>query len=81
LHELSGINGYSTFGLIRMTNDVVGSLFYSSFCPTHAGTTSLEVFGENACGFQAAWNDSLVLRGENPANQEWKFRMGGTRVW
>lgn len=81
LEQFGGTLGYSTMGLIKMTNGVVGSLYYSSMASTTAGTSRLEVVGKNTFALQADWNNSLTLIGEEPARQEWKFREEGTKVW
>jgi predicted dehydrogenase len=81
LEQFGGTLGYSTLGLVKMTNGAVGSLHYGSMAPPNAGLSRLEVFGSKTFNLHAEWNNSLTLTGEDGAKQEWKFTETGTRVW
>ena len=81
LEEFGGTLGYSTMGLVKMTNGAVGSLHYGSMAPPNAGLSRLEVIGKKTFALHAEWNNSLTLIGEEGAKQEWKFTETGTRVW
>jgi hypothetical protein len=82
LKELGGYIGYNTFGTVKLSNGMVGSLHYGSTVAPAEGTSKLEVFGDNLKTIRATWNNSLMLRGESPPQkQEWIFTEGGTRVW
>lgn len=81
LKEYGGIKSYNTMGLVKFSTGAVGALHFSSMVVPTAGTSRLEVFGDNTCNLQANWNDSLTLNGQDPERQEWLFREGGTKVW
>ena len=81
LEEFGGTLGYSTMGLVKMTNRVIGSLHYSSMAPPGTGLSRLEVIGRKAFSLQAEWNNSLTLVAEEGAKQEWRFNETGTKVW
>ena len=81
LDQFGGTLGYSTMGLVKMTNGVVGALHYGSVAPPNAGTSWLEVFGKKTFFLHADWNNLLTLVGEEGAKQEWKFTETGTKVW
>lgn len=81
LEEFGGTLGYSTMGLVKMTNGVVGSLHYGSMAPPTAGMSRLEIFGKKTFFLHAEWNNLLALIGEGGAKQEWKFTETGTKVW
>lgn len=81
LPQFGGTLGYSTMGLLKMTNGVVGALHYGSMAPPNAGMSRLEIFGKKTFILHAEWNNSLTLVGEEGTKQEWKFTETGTRVW
>ena len=81
LEQFGGTLGYSTMGLVKMTNGVVGALHYGSMAPPNAGMSRLEVFGKKTFFLHAEWNNLLTLTGEEGAKQEWKFTETGTKVW
>ncbi len=81
LDQFGGTLGYSTMGLIKMTNGVVGALHYGSMAPPNAGTSWLEVYGKKTFFLRADWNNLLTLTGEEGTKQEWKFTETGTKVW
>ena len=81
LEQFGGTLGYSTLGLIKMTNGAVGSLHYGSMAPPNAGLSRLEVFGKKTYNLHAEWNNLLTLTGEEGAKEEWNFAETGTRVW
>ncbi len=81
LKEFGGIIGYSTMGLFKLTNGVVGSLHYSCMTPTTASQSMLEIMGKNTFAIHAESNNSTTLISDSPARQEWKFKEEGTRVW
>lgn len=81
LEQFGGVLGYSTMGLIKMTNGVVGSLHYGTMAPPTAGASRLEIFGKNTFIIHAEWNNSVTLIGKEPTKQEWKFTEDGTKVW
>jgi len=45
--EKLGIVSYNTMGMIRLSNGMVGSLYYSSSVAQSASESRLEVFGDN----------------------------------
>jgi predicted dehydrogenase len=81
MKEYGGIRAYNTMGLLSFSSGTVATLHFSSSVVPTAGTSRLEVFGDNTFSLQANWNDSLTLIGQNPERQEWMFREGGTKVW
>jgi hypothetical protein len=80
--QLPGLNytGYNTVGIIKLSNDAVGTLYYSASVSPGEGTSKLEVFGDNTRAIKATWNNHLALIGES-MKAEWDFKMRGTKVW
>ena len=81
LKDLGGILGYSTMGLFKLTNGVIGSLHYTCLTTISASQSTLEILGRNTFAIRAESNNSTTLTAESPARQEWRFREVGTRVW
>jgi predicted dehydrogenase len=82
---LEGFNkftGYNTVGIIRFSNDAVGTLHFCSTVECGEGTSRLEVFGNNTKIIRADWNTSLTLSGESETEKKiWKFDPKGTLAW
>ncbi len=76
-----GIIGYNTMGLMKMSGNIVASVHYGCTVTPTETTSRLEIFGDNTCSLYAEAHDRLILMGEEPTKQEWKFQVGGPRVW
>lgn len=80
--QLPGLNyiGYNTVGIVKLSNDAVGTLYFSASVSPGEGTSKLEVFGDNTRAIKATWNNHLALIDES-MKAEWEFKMRGTKVW
>jgi predicted dehydrogenase len=81
LEKYGGILGYNTMGVIRLSNDIVGSLHYSASVTPTASISRLEIYGDNTNVLHAIGFDKLVLYGPDQKPQEWNVEVKGTRVW
>ncbi len=81
LKKFGGTLGYDAFATIRFAGGVVGSLQYSGTVTNSALTSLLEVTGDSTRSLVASGNDSVVLRGENPAKTEWRLVEPSARAW
>ncbi len=76
-----GIVGYNTMGLMKLSSGIVVSVHYSCTVASSETSSRLEIFGDNTRSLYADGNDRLVLTGEDPTRQEWKFQESGPAVW
>ena len=81
LKDFGGFTGYNTVGLIRFSNEAVGTLHFCSTVARGEGTSRLEVYGNNTKTIQAHWNNALTLTAEGEEDQTWTFDARGTRAW
>lgn len=81
IEKYGGIFGYNTFGLIRLSNGIVGYLHYGASVTPSAGTARLEVYGDNTNVLHAVWFNKILLYGQDPQPQEWNLDVKGTKVW
>jgi predicted dehydrogenase len=79
--EFGGIIGYNTMGLMKLSNGVVASVHYSCTVTPPETSSRLEIYGDNTRSLYAEGNDRLILTGEDPTRQEWRFQEPGPRVW
>jgi len=80
LPDLDNYIGYNTAGIIKLSNNATGTLYYSASVSPGEGTSRLEVFGDNTKTLKARWNNHLTLTGEG-LKAEWEFKERGTKVW
>ncbi len=81
LERFGGILGYNTMGLVKLSNETVGSLHFSaSVCPS-ASTSRLEVYGDNTSVIHAIGYNRLALLQGNSQPQETTLDVKGTKVW
>lgn len=81
IEKYGGILGYNTFGLIKLSNGIAGSLHYSASVTPPAGTARLEVYGDNTNVLHAISFNKIVLYGQDQEPQEWNIDVKGARVW
>lgn len=84
LKGFGGFTGYNTVGIVKFSNNAVGTLHYSSTVVRGEGTSRLEVFGDNTKAIRANWNNSLTLTSEDETEKKtWSFdaEAKGTRAW
>lgn len=82
IEKYGGILGYNTMGLIKLSNDMVGSLHYSASVNPSASISRLEVYGDNTNVIHAIGYDKIVYyASEKEEPQETKLDVKGTRVW
>jgi len=79
--KYGGILGYNTMGVVKFSNDMVGSLHYGASVAPSASLARLEVYGDNTNVLHAINTDKIILYGEEQQPQEWKLEVKGTRVW
>ncbi len=81
IEKYGGIPGYNTMGVIKLSNDIVGSLHYGASVTPPASTARLEVYGDNTHVLHAIWTNKIVCYGQDEQPQEWNLDVKGTRVW
>jgi predicted dehydrogenase len=82
IEKYGGILGYNTMGLIKLSNDMVGSLHYSASVNPSASISRLEVYGDNTNVIHAIGFDKIVFyNADKEEPQETKLDVKGTRVW
>jgi predicted dehydrogenase len=82
--DLQGVDdfrGYQTVGVVRLANDVVGTLQYGATVGEGLGTSRLEVYGSNTKALEASWNNRVTLHTTADDSEEWAFSEKGPRVW
>jgi len=78
---LGGIIGYDTMGLMKLSSGIVASVHYGCTAISSETSSRLEIYGDNTRSLYAEGNDRLVLTGESPTRQEWRFQESGPAVW
>jgi predicted dehydrogenase len=81
IEKYSGILGYNTMGVIKLSNGIVGSLHYGASVTPSASLARLEVYGDNTNVLHAINTDKILLYGQEQQPQEWNLEVKGTRVW
>jgi predicted dehydrogenase len=81
LEKYGGILGYNTMGVIKLSNDAVGSLHYGASVTPSAALSRLEVYGDNTDVIHAINFNKILLYGSGEQPQEWNLDVKGTRVW
>src|SRR4030067_3030256 len=65
IERYEGIYGYNTFGLIKLSNGIVGYLHYGASVTASASTARLEVYGDNTNVLHAVWFNKILLYGQD----------------
>jgi predicted dehydrogenase len=81
IEKYGGILGYNTMGVIKLSNDMVGSLHYGASVTPSASLARLEVYGDNTNVIHAINTNKILLYGQEQQPQEWNIEVKGTRVW
>lgn len=81
IEKYGGILGYNTFGLIKLSNGIIGYLHYGASVTPSASTARLEVYGDNTSVIHAISFNKIALFGQDPQPQEWTIDVKGTKVW
>jgi predicted dehydrogenase len=81
LEKYGGILGYNTMGVVKLSNDAVGSLHYGASVTPSAALSRLEVYGDNTDVIHAINFNKVLLYGSGEQPQEWNLDVKGTRVW
>jgi myo-inositol 2-dehydrogenase/D-chiro-inositol 1-dehydrogenase len=81
LEQYGGMLGYNTMGIVKLSNGAVGSLHYSASVTPSAGTSRLEVYGDNTNVIHAISYNKIQLYGSGEQPQEWDIDVKGARVW
>jgi predicted dehydrogenase len=81
LEKYGGILGYNTMGVVKLSNEAVGSLHYSASVTPSAALSRLEVYGDNTDVIHAINFNKILLYGSGEQPQEWNLDVKGTRVW